>query len=103
MNSKLSLILAMSKNYIPSLQSRRGRRVVSVMLVMLALSMFFLGRWSSPTPVLMQQAMAEMRLEILQQQEMLSQISTEQETNIDALAARLSELQAASTRLDALG
>ena len=103
MNSKLSLILTMSKYYIPSLQSEQGRRVVSVMLVMLALSMFVVGRWSSPTPVLMQQAMAEMRLEMLQQQEMLNQLSVEQETNIDALAARLAELQAASTRLDALG
>ncbi len=30
MNSKLSLILAMGKNYIQSLQSEQGRRVVSV-------------------------------------------------------------------------
>ena len=103
MISNLSPILAMSKYYTPSLQSEQGRRVVSVMLVMLALSMFVVGRWSSPTPVLMQQAMAEMRLEMLQQQEMLNQLSLEQETNINALAARLAELQAASTRLDALG
>jgi len=103
MNTKLSLILGMGKYYVPSLQSEQGRRVVSVMLVMLAFSMFVIGRWSSPTPVLMQQAMTEMRLEMLQQQEMLNQLSLEQEANIDALAARLAELQAASTRLDALG
>jgi murein DD-endopeptidase MepM/ murein hydrolase activator NlpD len=34
---------------------------------------------------------------------MLNQLSREHETNINALAARLAELQAASTRLDALG
>ena len=103
MNNKLALILATSKNYIQTLQSEQGRRVVSVMFIMLALSMFVIGRWSSPTPVLMQQTMAEMRLEMLQQQEMLGQLSREHETNINALAARLAELQAASTRLDALG
>ena len=103
MNNKLSLILAMGKDYIQTLQGEQGRRVVSVLFVMLALSMFVVGRWSSPTPVLMQQTMAEMRLEMLQQQEMLNQLSREHETNINALAARLAELQAASTRLDALG
>ncbi len=54
-------------------------------------------------PELMQQTMAEMRIEIIQQQNMLDQLSREQETNINALAARLAELKAASTRLDALG
>jgi murein DD-endopeptidase MepM/ murein hydrolase activator NlpD len=72
-------------------------------LVMLALTMFVVGRWSSPTPVLMQQTMATMKLEILQQQEILNQLSREQESSINALSARLAELQAASTRLDALG
>ncbi len=93
----------MGKDYMQSLQSEQGRRVVSVLLVMLALSMFVIGRWSAPTTVLIQQTKAEMRLEILQQQEMLDQLSREQDTNINALAARLAELQAASTRLDALG
>jgi murein DD-endopeptidase MepM/ murein hydrolase activator NlpD len=103
MNTKLSSILATGKNYMQSLQNEQGRRVMSVLVVMLAFSMFVVGRMSSPTPVLMQQTMAEMKLEILQQQEMLDQLSREQETNINALAVRLAELQAASTRLDALG
>ena len=96
-------MLAMGKHYIQTLQSEQGRRVVSMMLIMLALSMFMIGRWSAPTTVLIQQTKAEMRLEIQQQQEMLHQLSRDQETNINALAARLAELQAASTRLDALG
>ena len=86
-----------------SLQGEQGRRVVMVLFVMVALSMFVVGRMSSPTPVLIQQTMAEMKLEILQQQEMLDQLAREQESNVNALAARLAELQAASTRLDALG
>ena len=103
MNSKLSLLLARGKDYMQSLQGEQGRRVTSVLLVMLALTMIVIGRWSSPTPVLMQQTMAAMKLEIMQQQEILDQLSREQETNVNALAARLAELQAASTRLDALG
>jgi murein DD-endopeptidase MepM/ murein hydrolase activator NlpD len=103
MNTKLSSLLTIGKNYMQSLQGEQGRRVLSVLVVMLAFSMFVIGRISSPTPVLMQQTMAEMKLEIRQQQEMLNQLSREQETNVNALAARLAELQAASTRLDALG
>ncbi len=103
MKTNLSVILAASKNYIQSLNNVQGSRVLSVMALMLALSMFVIGRWSSPTPVLMQQTMAEMKLEIMQQQAMLEQLSRDQEMNIDALAARLAELTAASTRLDALG
>ena len=103
MNTNLSSILAFSKNYIQTLKNENGTRVLSVLVLMLAFSMFVIGRWSSPTPVLMQQTMAEMKLEIIQQQEMLDQLSRGQETNVNALAARLAELQAASTRLDALG
>ncbi len=77
--------------------------VLSVLVLMLAISMFIIGRWSSPTPVLMQQAMIEMRAEIMQQQNSLDQLSRDQEMNVNALAARLAELKAASTRLDALG
>ena len=96
-------MIARGKHYIQSLQSEEGRRVVSVLFIMLALSMFMIGRWSAPTTVLIQQTKAEMRLEIRQQQEMLHQLALDQESNINALAARLAELQAASTRLDALG
>ncbi|MBT8072878.1 MAG: M23 family metallopeptidase [Xanthomonadales bacterium] len=96
-------MLLAGKAYMLSLPREQAKRVLGVFLVMLAIAMFVIGRLSSPTPVLMQQAMAEMQLEILQQQEMLEQIAREQETNINALAVRLAELQASSTRLDALG
>jgi len=103
MKTNLSAKLAASKHYIQSMQNEHGGRVLSVLIVMLAFSMFVIGRLSSPTPVVIQQTMAEMKLEIIQQQEMLDQLSREHETNINALAARLAELTAASTRLDALG
>jgi len=103
MMSKLSLLVTRGKDYIQSLQGEQGRRVMSILFVMLALSMFVIGRWSAPTTVLIQQKKAELRLEILQQQKMLAQLSREHEDSINALAARLAELQAASTRLDALG
>ena len=86
-----------------SLQGEQARRVASVLFVMVALAMFVIGRISSPTPVVLQQTMAEMKLEIMQQQDMLNRLARDQESNIDALSARLAELQAASTRLDALG
>ena len=103
MKTNLSSKLAAGKHYIQSMQNEHGGRSLSVLVLMLAFSMFIIGRLSSPTAELMQQTMAEMKLEIIQQQEMLDQLSREQETNIDALAARLAELTAASTRLDALG
>jgi murein DD-endopeptidase MepM/ murein hydrolase activator NlpD len=100
---KTSSILAFGNKYKPSLQTDHGRRVLSVLALVLALGMFALGRWSAPAPVLLQKAVVDMRLEIQQQQLMLEQLSSEQETSINALAARLAELKAASTRLDALG
>ncbi len=100
MKTKLTPIPVNSKDYLHLL---RSRRVLFSLALMMAFSMFVAGRWSSPAPVLMQQTMAALKLEVQQQHEILDQLSSEQETNIDALAARLAELQAASTRLDALG
>jgi len=93
----------MGKHYLAFLQTGQGRRVSVVLLVMLAFSMFFIGRMSAPTPVAIQQAMAQMKLELLDQQAMIEHLSVENENNINALAVRLAELQATSTRLDALG
>lgn len=101
--NKLTSLLAAGKSYIQMLQNEHGGRLVTVLLLMFALSMFVVGRWSSPTPVLMQQKIAGLKLELLQQQVMLEQISRDQETNVNALAIRLAELKASSTRLDALG
>lgn len=96
-------MLATGKDYVTSIQGDQARRVVVAMVVMLALSMFVIGRWTAPTTVLIQQTKAQLKLEILEQKQLLKQLTLENEANIDALAARLAELQASSTRLDALG
>jgi murein DD-endopeptidase MepM/ murein hydrolase activator NlpD len=77
--------------------------VVAVLFVMLAFSMFVVGRMSSPTSALMHETIVELKLEVMQQKRMLDLLTREQENNIDALAARLAEVTANSTRLDALG
>jgi len=81
----------------------RGSRIVTVLLLMFAVAMFVGDRWSSPADVLMVQTVADLKLQVMQQQMMLDQVSRDQETNVNALAIRLAELKAASTRLDALG
>jgi len=93
----------MGKGYIDSLPADQARLVLAALAVMLALSMFVLGRYTAPTTILIQQTKAQLKLEILQQKQLFKQLSLENEANINALAARLAELQAASTRLDALG
>jgi len=72
-------------------------------LLVLAVAVFFAGRLSAPAPAAMQRAVAGMKLELLHEQQALDQLSRRHAENVDALAARLAELQAASTRLDALG
>jgi murein DD-endopeptidase MepM/ murein hydrolase activator NlpD len=96
-------MLAMGKEYLDSLQGEQARRAIAVVMVMLAISMFVIGRWTAPTTVLIQQTKAQLKLEILEQKQLLKQLTLENEANINALAARLAELQASSTRLDALG
>lgn len=103
MKDKLSSILVMGKAYIDSLPADQAKLVLAALAVMLALSMFVLGRYTAPTTILIQQTKAQLKLEILQQKQLFKQLSLENEANINALAARLAELQAASTRLDALG
>ena len=101
--NKLTSLLAAGKNFMQIQYDGHARRVVVVLLLVFSVCMFVAGRLSSPEPVLMQQALAELKLEVTQQQLMLEQLSRDQETNINALAIRLAELKAASTRLDALG
>lgn len=101
--NKLTSLLAVGKNYVQMLKSEHAGRLLTVVLLMLAFSMFVVGRWSSPTPVIMQQKISGLKLEVMQQQMLLDQLSRDQETSVDALAVRLAELKAASTRLDALG
>lgn len=77
-------------------------------LAMLALALvsglsFQVGRQSVAAPAEVSRALAGMQLEILLQQREVDRLGQGNRSNINALAARLAELQAASTRLDALG
>ena len=65
--------------------------------------MFFLGRGSVSAPPDTLAQIEAMRLQIQLQQGAVDRLKTNNEYNVNALAARLAELQAASTRLDALG
>ena len=100
MKFNLSTLLASGKHYF-IVQHRQ--LVFSVMLVALAFSMFMVGRVTAPAPSSVKQTIASLKAEIADQQVALDSLSRDQQANVNGLAARLAELKAASTRLDALG
>ncbi len=65
--------------------------------------LFLAGRSSVSMPEQLKNEFAALQLEIQLQQRQIDRLSRENEQNVNALAVRLSELQAASTRMDALG
>ena len=65
--------------------------------------MFVLGRNTAPPPENTMQALAALELDLQAQQREVDNLRFNNELNVNALAVRLAELQAASTRLDALG
>lgn len=65
--------------------------------------MFLLGRNSAEIPDELLGDLQALRLEVQQQQGKVDVLRRDNEQSVNALAARLAELQAASTRLDALG
>ncbi|MBT8039687.1 MAG: M23 family metallopeptidase [Xanthomonadales bacterium] len=64
---------------------------------------FFAGRSTAPQADLVLRDMASLKLAIQEQQAEVDRLRIHNRHNVDALAIRLGELQAASTRLDALG
>lgn len=64
---------------------------------------FFIGQRTAEVPQDLAHELRYLKQEIYQQQGMVDRLRQGNEQNINALAARLAELQAASTRLDALG
>ena len=65
--------------------------------------MFLAGRTTAPQTDLFLQDIAALKLELQTQQRAVDRLRSSNEHNVNALAVRLGELQAASTRLDALG
>ena len=64
---------------------------------------FFLGRTTAPHDTGFLREVAALNLEIQHQQREVDRLRSSNEHNVNALSVRLAELQAASTRLDALG
>jgi murein DD-endopeptidase MepM/ murein hydrolase activator NlpD len=64
---------------------------------------FTLGRTTAPAPDALLSNIESLRLEILLQQREVDHLRTNNQLSVNALSVRLAELQAASTRLDALG
>jgi len=86
------------------LEQLGNRRVLTGSAVMLAfLLFFFLGRESVSMPSDFATAVDGLRLEILLQKREIDRLVRENHSDINALTVRLAELQAASTRIDALG
>lgn len=83
-----------------AMKSPAIRLVALVGALMLA---FFFGRETAEVPGGLDRTVAGLRLQIQMQQRDVSRLLQENHSNINALTARLAELQAASTRIDALG
>jgi murein DD-endopeptidase MepM/ murein hydrolase activator NlpD len=67
------------------------------------LLMFLLGRSSAPASAESLRELQALQFDIQLQQRQVDLLKTDNKQSVNALAARLAELQAASTRLDALG
>jgi murein DD-endopeptidase MepM/ murein hydrolase activator NlpD len=65
--------------------------------------MFLLGRGTAPPSAESMDELQALRLELQQQQGAVDRLRRTNRLSVNALAVRLAELQAASTRLDALG
>ena len=112
MKAKISPLASTGKHIIhdngwSGVRNKAQRTQVSVVAVFLVLvvlvAVFYTGRMTMGVPAQVQQTMRDMELAILRQQAALDKVSNEHEMNVNALAVRLAALQAASTRLDALG
>lgn len=86
---------------------RNGRQLpfllLSSLLVVSLFVSFQLGRSSTILPSEQQKLIENLHLDIQAQQQVVDSLSRKNIRQVNALAARLAELQAASTRLDALG
>ena len=84
--------------------SMARRPVLATALMALALMMaFFMGVQTAPVSAAYEHSLASLRQEIRVQQRDVDRLMLDNRSNINALSARLAELQAASTRIDAMG
>jgi len=79
------------------------RILLGAAFLALGATMFLLGRGSAASGEELQLLVTTMQREIQMQQRAVDRLAVDSRQDVSALAARLAELQAASTRLDALG
>ena len=105
MKGTLSQAMISSCRLVASPASKlRQHPLALVLACLLALGVSFqLGRQSVSSPGDFARTVAQMQLEIQLQQRDVDHLLQDNRSTINALAARLAELQAASTRIDALG
>jgi murein DD-endopeptidase MepM/ murein hydrolase activator NlpD len=82
---------------------RPVQATLAAALLMCAGAMFLLGRGTSPESGELLRSVQALQKQIHLQQGAVDRLSVDSRQSVNALAARLAELQAASTRLDALG
>jgi murein DD-endopeptidase MepM/ murein hydrolase activator NlpD len=87
----------------PSARSVTRRFALLAAFILCAGLMFLVGRGSVGIPGELRADLQDLQRQIRMQQGQLDRLSRSNVSNLNALAARLAELQAASTRLDALG
>ena len=90
----------------PTSQIGRAGKVrlgLAAAFALFGIAMFLLGRGTAPTPENLANALQALQLQVRLQQGAVDRLAADNQQGVNALAARLAELQAASTRLDALG
>jgi murein DD-endopeptidase MepM/ murein hydrolase activator NlpD len=81
----------------------RGRLTLAAAFVVCGFAMYLIGRTTAPVPNELLQAVEALQFQVLLQQGAVDRLANDSRQGVNALATRLAELQAASTRLDALG
>jgi murein DD-endopeptidase MepM/ murein hydrolase activator NlpD len=100
--SATTLLTSPQSSYVASHVARR-RLMLAAAFLACGLTMFLLGRGTAPASGDLLKSVETMRHQLRQQQGAVDRLAKDNRDGVNALAARLAELQAAATRLDALG
>jgi len=79
------------------------RLTLATGLLVCAVMLFLLGRQTAPADPELMQALQVLQQQVRSQQSAVDRLAADNRQDVNALAVRVAELQAASTRLDALG
>jgi len=79
------------------------RLTLATGLLVCAVMLFLIGRQTAPAAPELMEAVQLLQQQVRSQQRAVDQLAADSRRGVNAVAARVAELQAASTRLDALG